>query len=235
MNGLLPPNHQMSDSELVMLFLTLSGGLQDAYTYWMRDKVFANAQTGNVVLMTGHLFSGEWAAALRYLIPILAFACGVLVAEQLHGRSRATQKLHWRQIVVAAEAILLFLSGLLPDRCNHLANAIISFSCAMQVESFRKVNGYGYASTMCIGNLRSGVDALSIWLRTRNSAMLTRAGQYFLVILCFALGAGLGIGLSAYLGLRTVWISSALLIVAFCLMFQRKEPADPTQDNQANG
>ena len=31
----------------------------------------------------------------------------------------------------------------------------------MQVQSFRKVGGYSYASTMCIGNLRSGIAALS--------------------------------------------------------------------------
>ena len=37
------PRGQMSDSFLMSAFIILSGGLQDAYTYCCRDKVFANA------------------------------------------------------------------------------------------------------------------------------------------------------------------------------------------------
>ena len=72
---------QMSDSALVMIPLTLSGGLQDAYSYFMRDQVFANAQTGNIVLMSHELFSGNYGGCLRYLIPVLAFSLGVLAQE----------------------------------------------------------------------------------------------------------------------------------------------------------
>ena len=50
------PHGQMSDSFLMSAFIILSGGLQDAYTYCCRDKVFANAQTGNIVLMSTHTF-----------------------------------------------------------------------------------------------------------------------------------------------------------------------------------
>lgn len=219
MSARLPAGNQMSDSQLVMLFLTVSGGLQDAYTYWMREEVFANAQTGNIVLMAGYLFGGQWTKAIRYLIPVAAFACGVFAAEQLRGRCQKVPRLHWRQIIVAAEAILLFASGFVPASASHLANAMISFSCAMQVQSFRKVNSCDYASTMCIGNLRSGMAALSTWLRTGDSAMRSKAGQYFRVILFFAFGGGMGTILSAYMGLHTIWISSVLLLVSFFLMF----------------
>lgn len=44
-------SRQMSDAFRTTVFLTLSGGFQDAYTYMGRGKVFANAQTGNIVLM----------------------------------------------------------------------------------------------------------------------------------------------------------------------------------------
>ena len=45
--------------------LTLSGGLQDAYTYFCRGHVFANAQTGNIVLLGQSLFSGSLSQAGR--------------------------------------------------------------------------------------------------------------------------------------------------------------------------
>jgi len=64
---------QMSDSLLTAMFIVLSGGFQDAYTYVCRGKVFANAQTGNIVLMSTHLFDRHYADSFRYMIPIAAF------------------------------------------------------------------------------------------------------------------------------------------------------------------
>ena len=60
---------QTSETFINGAFLAVSGGLQDAYTYFTRDGVFSNAQTGNVVLMSERFMNGEWAAGLHYLIP----------------------------------------------------------------------------------------------------------------------------------------------------------------------
>lgn len=46
--------------------------------------------------------------------------------------------IHWRQLVLVLEILLLLVVGFLPTRLNLLANAMVSFSCAMQVQSFRK-------------------------------------------------------------------------------------------------
>ena len=61
--------------------------------------------------------------------------------------------------MLLAEIALLFAVGFLPGSCDLAANALVSFACAMQVQAFRKVHGYPFASTMCIGNLRSGIEA----------------------------------------------------------------------------
>ena len=106
---------QMSESFFVAMFLSLSGGLQDAYTYFFRGKVYANAQTGNIVLLSHSLFSRQWATALSYLIPLLAFASGILVAELTRIKLQHTKALHWRQIIVLAEILLLFAVGFFPQ------------------------------------------------------------------------------------------------------------------------
>lgn len=41
---------QMSDSIRLGILLALSGGFMDAYSYLCRNHVFANAQTGNILL-----------------------------------------------------------------------------------------------------------------------------------------------------------------------------------------
>ena len=88
----------------------------------------------------------------------------------------------------------------------------------MQVQAFRKLNGNAFASTMCIGNLRSGVESLDAYLRTRNRELLKAAGNYLLMLVCFVLGAGLGSVLSPLLGIRAIWVSCAWLAVSFALM-----------------
>ena len=214
---------QMSESFLTAVFLSLSGGLQDAYTYLFRGKVFANAQTGNIVLLSSNLMDGNWERVLHYLVPLCAFALGVLTAEKMQEHFRNMQRLHWRQLVVLGEVLLLFLVGFLPQEQNLLANAIVSFSCAMQVQASRKVNGYAFASTMCIGDLRSGVEALCVWSRTREPKAKDRMMRYFGIILLFALGSGIGSKSCVWLGGRAIWISCGLLLVSFALMFIRED------------
>lgn len=212
---------QMSESMWTVAFITISGGLQDAYTYFARDKVFANAQTGNIVLMSSHFFSGDFIGGIHYLIPLLSFAAGIAAAEQIDGAFHKARKLHWRQIVLIAEIILLFISGLTSS--NIIATSLVSMACAMQVQAFRKAHGNAYASTMCIGNLRAGVSYLSHWFRTKNHADLHHAAYYFTVILLFAAGAGTGYLLTSHLGMHTIWISCPLLACALALMFMSHE------------
>ena len=170
---------QTSETFLLSSILALSGGFQDAYTYNVRDKVFSNAQTGNVVLMSQHFMEGDWLKGVHYVFPVLAFALGVLVAERIGHRYKNSKKIHWRQIVVILEILILLSVGLIDYKYNMPANMLVSFSCAMQVQTFRKVNGYGYASTMCIGNLRSGTESLSVFIREHQFGALEKAMHYW--------------------------------------------------------
>ncbi len=214
---------QMSESLLTAAFIILSGGLQDAYTYLCRGKVFANAQTGNIVLFSSYLFDGEWGHCARYLIPVLSFLLGIFAAECVHRHFKYMEKVHWRQLIILAEIILLFAVGFLPQSVNTLANALVSFVCAMQVQTFRKVRGHAYASTMCIGNMRSGTEALCVYFHTHDREVLYKTLTYFGVIGLFAVGAGLGALLTARFNQRGIWVSCGLLTVSFLIMFIHEE------------
>ena len=72
---------QISESLPIMILLTLSGGFMDAYSYLCRGEVFANAQTGNILLFGVNLSMGNWSKALQYVCPVLAFAIGIAAAE----------------------------------------------------------------------------------------------------------------------------------------------------------
>ena len=171
------------------------------------------------MLLSTALFRREWPVVLKYLIPVVSFLIGTAAAEGIHIRLKNAEKLHWRQIILLGEMVLLLIVGFLPQALEPLANALVSFVCAMQVQTFHKVRGHAYASTMCIGNMRSGTEALCAYFRTREKEVLQKALTYFGVILVFGVGAGLGSILTAVVGCKAIWVCCALLSISFGLYF----------------
>lgn len=217
---------QMSEAYSLGALLTVGGGFLDAYTYFTRGGVFSNAQTGNLVLLAIRLAEGDLTTLPHYLPPILAFALGVVAAELVRDRFRASHALHWRQAVVALEALVLLATAFLPQGpWDAAVNAAVSFVCAMQVEAFRKIRGNALATTMCTGNLRSGTELLYHGLRDRDSAALRRSLQYYGIILCFLAGGALGVWATDLLAERAILLCCAMLLVIFLAMFRAPEEA----------
>lgn len=217
---------QMSESFRLSALLALTGGFFDAYTYLERGGVFANAQTGNVVLLGVRVMNGDWQGVLRYLIPICAFVLGVMTAERMRSHFKGLNgRLHWRQIVVFGEMVLVGIVSFLPESqtINTAVNIIISFVCAMQVQAFRKVHGAAVSTTMCTGNLRTGTEALVHWRESGDREQLMKSGRYFAVVACFAAGAAVGAGLSACFGGRSLLFCCGVLAAGFLLMCLYKE------------
>ena len=191
---------QMSESIKLGVILAIAGGFMDAYSYMCRGKVFANAQTGNILLLGINISERNWHMALHYLVPVLAFAIGIALADLVKIRTKDLTLLHWRQISVFCEAVILLSVSFIPQDFNLVANALTSLACGIQVESFRKIHGNGIATTMCIGNLRSATEQLYRFRHTKDRECLGRCMRYYGVILMFAVGAVMGSVTTSLLG-----------------------------------
>lgn len=66
----------------IVLLLAFAGGHIDAYT-WIIHDVMANAQTANLILLWVYATSGDWAQAFHFVLPLFAFAFGIVVAAWL--------------------------------------------------------------------------------------------------------------------------------------------------------
>lgn len=214
---------QMSESIVLGVILTLAGGFQDAYSYNCRGQVFANAQTGNIVLLGQNIASGNFQNALHYLFPLIAFLGGVYLSEWIRELCKGYQKFHWRQIVLLFEIVMLAVAGLLPQNLNVASNVLMSFACAMQVDSFRKFRGIPCATTMCIGNMRSGTELLCKYHITKDPELRRKSLHYYFIILVFAIGAAIGAVVSKRFGNPSIWIAAGLMLVGFILMFIKED------------
>ncbi|BCI60690.1 YoaK family protein [Solibaculum mannosilyticum] len=215
----------MTQSYFLGSMLAAVGGFLDAYTYILRGGVFANAQTGNIVLLGFNLAQWNLGQVLYDLVPIGAFAVGIIASEFIRRRFQRYRILHWRQLIVAAECLVLVGVAFIPlGDGDVLANIVISFLCAMQVEAFQTVDGQVVSTIMCTGNLRSATESIYRYRVRGNKEDRTKGLKYYGIVLFFAAGALVGTLLSNALGEKAVLFCCILLGAGFVSFYFRDKP-----------
>lgn len=206
------------DSLWIGTLLTATGGFLDAFTYLAHGHVFANAMSGNVVLLAVFALTGGWRQSLRHIPPILAFLLGV-VAAQLFQRSRfGKSSLAGPALMsLTAEMVFLFVAGWFPRKFPSLPLVLgISFLAALQSSTFRRIEQWTYNSTMTTGNLRLLGEAWFNAISARADQEANRKAKLFTIVcLSFLAGAMLAGFCTPRMSNRALWVVDALLFLAW--------------------
>lgn len=204
----------------VAILLTLAGGYLDAYTYSSRGGVFANAQTGNIVKLGIALANGSYQRCLQLLIPITAFVIGILAALMIESGFLKREIRFIRRMVLILEITVMVISAFLPQNeiGNMLANTMISFVCAMQMEAFKTFAGQPFATTVSTGNLRKFIEFLYQGTAEHDSGKLKTAVMYLTIVIVFILGALIGTLITDAYGLHSVAVPAVLLGMCFIII-----------------
>ena len=215
----LHSNHAIRESVRLGILLAIVGGFLDAYTFIGRGGVFANAQTGNIVLLGTYAAKGEFRQALVHIPPILACVTGVGIVESIKKFSSRLFMLDWTQAVLIIEILFLIIVGFMPNTVpNIVVTVIVSFVASIQVSSFRKLVDSPYATTMSTGNLRSAAQAAFIAITEKDHEAAIRGIRYFTIIFSFIFGAFLGGLLTLSVGEKAIWCSAIVLVFAVILV-----------------
>jgi uncharacterized membrane protein YoaK (UPF0700 family) len=193
--------------------LAAAGGFLDGFTYVGHGHVFANAMTGNVVLLGISCVSGSWRTALHLLPAIVAFVVGVSVSQamQLHSKRRDVSA-PYPAVLVLEIGVLLVLSLLPSATPDILFTTSIAFAASVQVQTFREVDGHSYNSTFTTGNLRTLSEAAFAWFFEGHGPAAGRVVRDFsAVCAAFLLGATAGGYFAQVFGNRALWCDVILL------------------------
>lgn len=213
-----------SDTLMVGCLLAFSGGYMDAYTYLVRDQVFANAQTGNMILFAIHMFEGNLSLSLSYLCPIIMFLLGIVTSHMLSVKLAKNPRIHWHQMAIVVEICILLMVALVGTNLNLIASSMVSYACGIQVQSFRCIRNNPLATTMCIGNIRSGTDLLCQYFTTKDKAFFYKSILYYGIIIVFVFGATMGNIMVKYFDQYAIVLSPLILALALVLMRQKRYP-----------
>ncbi|WP_040191451.1 YoaK family protein [Clostridium culturomicium] len=215
--------NSLAESLLTALIMALVGGLLDIYTYLCRGKVFANTQTGNLVLLGHNIAEGNLKKVVYYAFPIVFFMLGVAVAELLEHQWKGRNYIRWEQAAIIIEIVILLLVMVIPlGTYNLFANILVSYSCGLQVQTFRKVNKLSYSSTMFTGNVKNAAERLSNFAITKEVEALESAIVYFSIIFMFICGGVVGDLLIRYFEGKAVGFAPLMLILVFIMLHREK-------------
>ena len=212
----------ISETLRFSILLSFIGGFLDAYSYLCRGGVFATAQTGNIVLLGLSLADQKWDNTLHYLIPILAFSGGIVLTEFIRNRYASYPShsgYHWKQLLLLVELVLFTFVAAMPETLNFYANSVISLACGIQVHSFSKIYDINFSTTMCTGNLRSGIVHLYGFLSTKETHHIHAWWIYTCVNLVFIVGAISGYFAVSQWKEASILCCLPLLLLAFLAMF----------------
>ena len=209
-----------SESIRLGILLAIVGGFLDGYTFICRGGVFANAQTGNIVLVGIDAAKGDFVQAFMALLPILAFIVGIIVTEKIKDFEfpSSASITYSEQIIIIIEVTVLFIVGFIPNTMpNAFATLPISFVSSVQIASFSKLVDSPYSTTMCTGNLRTASQAAykAFIKKDNNSALKTK--RYMTIIFSFIIGACFSGFLTLLFGVKSIWFASLILIISLLL------------------
>lgn len=216
----------MEDKELMEklkfgMLITFAGGFMDVYSYTVHGNVFATGQTGNFVLVAFHLMNKNYIEMFHALVPIISFWIGIFVGLHSLYSYFKEKKLLWKRGILAAEILILFITGFIPESFPHtLANTLVSFAASLQFCAFRKFGESGnYASIFCTGNMRSCAENYYKGLIRKDKQCLKKAFQYSYILISFFVGATIGALNSNIFHEKAIWIVAMALSATLALSF----------------
>ncbi|MDD3027555.1 MAG: YoaK family protein [Erysipelotrichaceae bacterium] len=218
-------NEKYFDNYLTSYLLATIGGFLDIYTYLLKGHVFANAQTGNLVLLANSLTEFDYNSTITYLSPVIAFGAGIFLSNMIRHQLIPLIKINFHFMVILIE-LAVFVSLLAIRLDDLIFNSIIGFTCALQVSSFASTKNLPYASTMCTGNLRLMANNLYYGFVKKNPEYIHNGLFYLKIIISFVIGAMVAVILIDWLGpialTYCIFILVAIIAINF-LMLKRLE------------
>ena len=153
---------------------------------------------------------------------------GVILTEGIQQIFKNHPVLLWQQAALLTEILILAAVAFFPigKATDNMANIAVSLACGIQVESFRKMAGAAYATTMCTGNLRSAAEALFRFFATKDPEVRWECLRFYGVIGAFVCGVILGEKGVEFTGRWAVLLCMIPLAAALGILFRREKETE---------
>jgi uncharacterized membrane protein YoaK (UPF0700 family) len=209
------------------LTLLVATGFVDSYTFLAHGHVFAEAMTGNLVLIGIGVVEPDIVAFWRPLAAYAAFVVGVALLWWIGTRtpsgSRAPQL-----ATLGFEIVVLVVVGFLPTSAPQVVIVVaIALASGMQIAAFRRIGLAKFTTTVMTSNslytVNAALSALASGSREDRGAAAALAGG----LGAFMVGVFAGALLTRQLETRASWVVAGVFLLAGLLWLRPARPGAP--------
>ena len=194
-----------------VILLTIVGGYLNAYTFLLKDGVFASMQTGNIIFSSISLINQDYLEFFRYLVPITVYSLSIMAAIYL----KKNIKKYIKYILLIEILTLFILSFINNPNYNIFFNSTVAFVSALQIEGLSNIAGSSYTTTMCTNNLRLLSQEIANSISNRNITKNT--WKFLSIIIFFSLGVMLATSIININIINPLYIPILILILVLNL------------------
>jgi uncharacterized membrane protein YoaK (UPF0700 family) len=214
------------------LVLLVGTGFVDSYTFLAHGHVFAEAMTGNLVLIGIGVVEPEIVEFWRPLAAYAAFVVGVALLWWIAGR-RAPATRAPQVATLTFEVAVLVVVGFLPSSVPQVVTVTaIAFASGMQIAAFQRLGLAKFTTTVMTSNSLHTVNAaLTAWSSgTRQDRLV--AVHLAAGLVAFMVGVLGGALLTDVLEARASWVAAGVFAVSGLLLLR---PARSVSPNRSPG
>ncbi|WP_317367641.1 YoaK family protein [uncultured Tyzzerella sp.] len=213
--------NNVEENIYISLILTFIGGFLDSYTYILYDKIWANTQTGNLILFSLFLVEGQFYNAFLRIFPIASFCIAIFINQALI--YKFSKNKNWIKIVLAISIVSTSMLGFGIFKNNNIVViCLISFVCALMIGTFKKSKGDIFAPIMCTGNLRSLVEFFAKWIIYKEKDAKKVVLKYVSIIVIFCTGVYLGAIIVIHLATYSMLVCTVLFLVSLIIVIYKQ-------------
>lgn len=213
-------NYLPTERLWIFLLLALVGGYFGGFTYFLRGRVFCNAQTGNLVLLAYSIGQGDTQMINYTLLSLTSYILGVVVSEYLMPKINKSNFFRWETLFIFFEILVTIYLGFIPETAPfQITQLAICFITAMQFNTFKQAHGMGMATTFCTNHVKQFASNFVKYKNSGNKRERDISFSHLAMILAFLFGAVLSVVLGKFFLGKSIWISSVLLSIIFINFF----------------
>lgn len=196
------------------------GGFFGCHAVLVHGGIMGNAQTVNLLELLLDALRGDAYATALHLGALALYVLGTMLTVLLP---------HWwgwdmhrvSPLVTAAAAVTV---AFLPETLNPVVALYpVFFAMSIQWSSFAGARGFYSSTIFSTNNTKQASLALAEYLCTKNREQLVRMGFFLSTLLCFHIGAAVGVGASHLWGVRGALCALPLIGWAFFLVTQEEK------------
>ena len=196
------------------------GGFFGAYAIMCRGGVMGSAQTVNLLELVIDALYGRGFNVLEHFGAFAVYVIGTMLTVLLPFKWGVDMR-RLSPIITAAAAIG---ECFIPAETEVvIALYPIFFAMSVQWSSFRGAQNFYSSTIFSTNNTKQASLALAEYLCNKSHEQLKRMGFFLSTLLCFHIGAAIGVGAAHFWSIRGALWSLPLLVWGFILVVQEEK------------